>query len=49
MHNYDGNFYTYEDLEMLPKPYGDIPILIGGFSKIALKGPVIIMVGFRHA
>ena len=37
MHNYDGNFYSYEDLEMLPKPYGDIPILIGGFSKIALK------------
>ena len=29
--------YSYEDLEMLPKPYGDIPILIGGFSKIALK------------
>ena len=37
MHSFDGEFYNYEPLEMLPKPNHKIPILVGGFSKPAIR------------
>jgi Coenzyme F420-dependent N5,N10-methylene tetrahydromethanopterin reductase and related flavin-dependent oxidoreductases len=37
MVDFDGKFFNFKTLEMLPAPTNDIPIYVGGFSEPALK------------
>ena len=37
MVDFDGQFFNFKKLEMLPAPKNNIPIYVGGFSEPALK------------